>query len=285
MSGDLQARMQGILDAFVAQGIVGASAAVVAGGGVPVTAVAGLADRARGIPVDPAHLFKNGSCTKTFVAATLLRLARAGTVRLDDPAARWFPDLPKGDRIRVRDLINHRSGLPEFEFDMPMTPGLRWTPQAIVDLAFRARPQDEPHRVASYSNTGYVLAGMVIEAATGDSLAGQIRRQVLQPLGLSDSFCAAGEAYPEDRLARGYYHRPPPAAGAALSLEQGGEMWAHGRDPALFGRAAGFHRAVPVLRRLCRRRHGVDAAGHGAVPGRSVRRPLVRGRVAGADGG
>ncbi|WP_395673193.1 serine hydrolase domain-containing protein [Inquilinus sp.] len=226
MSEDLQARMQGILDAFVAQGIVGASAAVVAGGGAPVTAVAGLADRERGTPVNPSHLFKNGSCTKTFVAATLMRLARAGTVRLDDPAARWFPDLPKGDRIRVRDLVNHRSGLPEFEFDMPMTPGLQWTPQAIVDLAFRARPQDEPHRVASYSNTGYVLAGMVIEAATGDSLAGQVRREVLQPLGLSGSFCAAGEPFPEDRLARGHYHRPPPPAGGALSLEQGGEMWA-----------------------------------------------------------
>jgi D-alanyl-D-alanine carboxypeptidase len=130
MSGDLQARMQGILDTFVTQGIVGASAAVVAGGGAPVTAVAGLADRERGVPVAPSHLFKNGSCTKTFVAATLMRLARAGTVPLDDPAARWFPDLPKGDRIRVRDLVNHRSGLPEFEFDMPMTPGLRWTPQS-----------------------------------------------------------------------------------------------------------------------------------------------------------
>ena len=225
MAGDLQARMQGILDAFVAKGIVGASAAVVAGG-TPVTATAGLADRERGVPVGPGHLFKNGSCTKTFVAATLMRLARAGTVRLDDPAARWFPDLPKGDRIRVRDLINHRSGLPEFEFDMPMTPGLEWTPQEIVDLAFRVRPQDEPHRVASYSNTGYVLAGMVIEAATGDNLAAQVRRQVLQPLGLADSFSAAGEAYPEDRLARGYYHRPPPPPGGPLPLAKGGEMWA-----------------------------------------------------------
>lgn len=226
MSGDLQARLQGILDAFVAKGIVGASAAVVARGGDPATATAGLADRERGIPVGPAHLFKNGSCTKTFVAATLMRLARAGTLRLDEPAARWISDLPKGDRIRVRDLVNHRSGLPEFEFDMPMTPGRRWTPREIVDLAFRVRPQDEPHRVASYSNTGYVLAGMVIEAATGDSLAGQVRHEVLRPLGLDDSFCAAGEPFPQERLARGYYHRPPPPAGAALSLAQGGEMWA-----------------------------------------------------------
>lgn len=226
MSETLQARVQRILDAFVAQGIVGASAAVTTAGAAPVTAVAGLADRARGVPVGPAHLFKNGSCTKTFVAATLMRLAQAGTVRLDEPAARWLPDLPKGDRIRLRDLVNHRSGLPEFEFDMPMTPGRRWTPKEIVELAFRAGPQDEPHRIASYSNTGYVLAGLVIEAATGGSLADGVRREVLQPLGLSDSFCAAGEAFPEERLARGYYHRPPPPAGAALSLAQGGEMWA-----------------------------------------------------------
>src|SRR2546427_10577653 len=88
MAEDLQARMQRILDAFVAKGIVGASAAVAAAGSAPVTAVAGLADRGRGIPVGPSHLFKNGSCTQTFVTATLMRLAPAGPVRLPAPAAR-----------------------------------------------------------------------------------------------------------------------------------------------------------------------------------------------------
>jgi D-alanyl-D-alanine carboxypeptidase len=225
MASDVTMTIEDILDDFVAKGIVGASVAVVMPGAAPLTVCAGLADRERGTAVEPQHLFKNGSCTKTFVAATLMRLARAGVVPLDQPVAEWFPDLPKGGQIQVRQLINHRSGLPEFEFDIPMMPGRVWAPQEIVDLAFRVRPQEEPGQRCSYSNTGYVLAGMLIEKLTGGTLAAQVRRQVLQPLGLADSFSAAGEAFPEGRLVRGYYHRPPPPPGGPLPLEQGGEMW------------------------------------------------------------
>jgi D-alanyl-D-alanine carboxypeptidase len=82
---------------------------------------------------------------------------------------------------------------------------------------------------ASYANTGYVLAGMLIEALTGDSLAGQIRARILDPLGLHDSFAAAGEVFPEERLAHGYYYRPAlRTEDAKLPFEKGGEMWQTG---------------------------------------------------------
>jgi D-alanyl-D-alanine carboxypeptidase len=202
--------VQNVLDSLIARGVVGASAAIVRNGQLVALARAGLADRSRSMPVVATSLFKVGSCTKTFVAATLMRLAQSGSVDLNAPVSEWFADLPGGDRITVRHLLNHRSGLPEFEFHLPMTPDRSWTPREIVDLAFKVSPQNEPDRACSYSNTGYVLAGMLIEAITGDSLAAQVRKHVLNPLALNDTFSAAGEAFPEERVVRGYYHRPIP---------------------------------------------------------------------------
>ena len=207
---DLSNSIQMLLDSLVTRGIVGASAAIASGGDQIGLAHAGLADLMRSTPIDSKSLFKVGSCTKTFVAVALIRLAQSGTVNLSTPIGEWFPHLPKADRITVRHLLNHRSGLPEFEFHLPMTPNRSWTPREIVDLAFAVSPQNEPDRTCSYSNTGYVLAGMIIEALTGDSLAGQVRKHVLTPLALNDTFSAAGEAFPEERVVRGYYHRPIP---------------------------------------------------------------------------
>ncbi len=221
-------RLQAALDGFIARGIVGATLTVARDDGV-LTLVAGLADRGLGAAMTADRLFEVASCTKTFVAATLMALVADGRVALDAPVARWFPDLVHADRIRVRQLIDHTAGLPEFEYAMPVDPNQVWSPAEIVALAFAAGPPDEPGRICAYNNTGYVLAGMLIEALTGETLAAQIRRRVLAPLGLRDTFAGAGEPFPRERLARGYYHRPPPPEGAAgASLAEGGEMWRTG---------------------------------------------------------
>src|SRR5215468_10126875 len=212
---DMRDDLRHLLDDFIARGIVGASLAVSGATERPVVLAAGLADRASGAPVTPERLFKIGSCTKTFVAATLMSLVQDGAVALTTPVARWFPDLPFAERIRVRQLVDHTAGIPEFEFVMPMNAGRVWTPAEIVALAYGAGPPGEPDATCLYSNTGYVLAGMVIERVAGTSLAAQIRARVLTPLGLADTFAAAGEPLPEERLVHGYFHRPPPPAGQA----------------------------------------------------------------------
>ena len=173
----------------------------------------------------PAHLFKIASCTKTFVAATLMSLAQDGAVDLAAPVATWFPTLANAERIRVRQLVDHTAGLPEFEYDMPVDPDRIWTPAQIVALAESVGGADEPGRMCSYNNTGYVLAGQLIEALTGQTLAAAIRARVLDRLGLRDSFAAAGEAFPEVRLARGYYHRPAPQGPEPATVTEGREMW------------------------------------------------------------
>jgi D-alanyl-D-alanine carboxypeptidase len=225
----VHAALQALLDGFVARGIVGASLAVLGATAAPLCLVAGLADRQTGVPVTPDRLFKIGSCTKTFVAATLMSLVQDGAVSLTAPVAAWFPDLPFADRILVRQLIDHSAGLPEFEYVMPMDPDRAWNPAEIVALAYTAGPPGEPGAICTYNNTGYVLAGMLIERLTATSLAAQIRARVLDPLQLADSFAAAGEASPADRLVRGYYHRPAPLAGQeGRPVAEGGEMWRTG---------------------------------------------------------
>lgn len=216
--------LNAFLKAYLTDGAVGASLAY-STGAAPTAITVGLADREHGVAVSPDRLFKIGSCTKTFVAAALVKLAQDGKLELGAPIASWFPDLPGAKDISVRQLINHRSGLPEFEYYIPMDPSRQWTPQQLVDIAFVSDKQKAPGGPAVYNNTGYVLAGMVIEAVSGQSLGGYVRSAVLHPLGLTNTWSPATEAFPEKSMVRGYYHRPPPAANAPADIASGGEMW------------------------------------------------------------
>ena len=217
--------LNALLNTYIADGAVGASLAYAVNGATPAAVTAGLADRAKGVAVLPDRLFKIGSCTKTFVAAALVKLAETGKLDLGAPISGWFPDLPGAGDISVRQLINHRSGLPEFEYYIPMDPSRQWTPRQLVDIAFASDKQKAPGGPAVYNNTGYVLAGMVIEAVSGQSLGGYVRSAILQPLGLKNTWSPATEAFPEKSMVRGYFHRPPPAPNAPTDIASGGEMW------------------------------------------------------------
>ncbi|MBT3172630.1 MAG: beta-lactamase family protein, partial [Rhodospirillaceae bacterium] len=124
---DLEARLQAILDAYVAKGIIGVTAALrIPGQDADILLASGIADRANGTAMTPGRSFRIGSCTKTFVAAALHQLVEEGKVDLDEPITRWFPDLPRASELPVRILLNHRSGLPEFENHMPMISTKQW---------------------------------------------------------------------------------------------------------------------------------------------------------------
>ncbi|MBP1873011.1 D-alanyl-D-alanine carboxypeptidase [Ensifer adhaerens] len=214
-----------LLGGYTNEGAVGVSLAFSQGDSEIVAVTSGMSDRARGMPVSPTQLFKIGSCTKTFTVAALMRLAESGAVDLSAPISHWFPDLPGASAISVRQLVNHRGGLPEFEYDIPMTPDRIWTPAELVDLAFQVGGQAAPGGPAVYNNTGYVLAGMLIEEISGRSLGAYVRQQVLEPLGLENTWSPATESFPAERMVRGYYHRPPPAANAGAGIAAGAEMW------------------------------------------------------------
>jgi D-alanyl-D-alanine carboxypeptidase len=134
--------------------------------------------------------FRIGSVTKTFTAALVLLLAEEGRLRLDDPLERFLPGVvPRGNRITVRELLNHTSGLADF------THYRAWMDRAEGSKSIR--PFDavrfavsKPRAFApsgsrfSYSNTNYIALGLIVEKVTGHRFANELERRIVRPLRL-----------------------------------------------------------------------------------------------------
>lgn len=189
----------------------GVAAAVVVPGQGAWTGVSGKASIATGEPVQPRTLFAVGSVTKTFVAAIVVKLAEEGRLSLDDRLERWVHGFPNGDRITIRQLLEHRAGTQDF-FEIPAFErairrfvdrhGTRGRWPARRTLSFVRRPYAEPGATFHYSNTDYILLGSVIAAATHTSVAVQLHR-LLDPLHLREVVLQPDER-PRGPKARGY---------------------------------------------------------------------------------
>jgi D-alanyl-D-alanine carboxypeptidase len=178
-------------------GVVGVLASVTgpAGRRSARAGLAAIASRRR-VPLDAE--FRIASVTKTFVAAVVLQLAGEHRLSLDDTVARWLPGVVRGHgnngrRVTIRELLQMTSGIFDYVPELPVLAGpagfranrLRtYTAQQLVALAMRHRPLFAPGTSASYSNTSYVLLGMIIRRVTGRSWASEVRARILRPLGL-----------------------------------------------------------------------------------------------------
>ncbi|PTH83679.1 peptidase [Streptomyces sp. A244] len=161
---------------------------------------AGHADTGSGRKRTAGEHFRGASITKTFVATVLLQLEAEGRLDLDDTVERWLPGVVHGNgydgsKVTLRQLLNHTSGIanytddPDFSHDTagPGFPEHRYDthqPEELVAIALKRPRRPAPQREPSYSNTNFVLAGMVIEKATGRSYAQEITRRIIRPLKL-----------------------------------------------------------------------------------------------------
>jgi D-alanyl-D-alanine carboxypeptidase len=190
--------LQEQLDAVHAAGMPGAFAEV-RDGRRTWTPTAGVADIATGAPVRDGMRHRVGSITKTFVATTMLQLVAERRVALDAPIGRYLPrglvpaDLSK--QVTVRMLLQHTSGIGNYtneliktEEDIITMGRTIYTPEQLVHLGLVAGPTNAPGEAWSYSNTNYILAGLIIERVTGHSYESEVSRRVLRPLGLSDTY-------------------------------------------------------------------------------------------------
>ena len=172
--------------------IPGVAATVILADGRTWTGVAGDAVAATHAKVVPQTPFAIASLTKTFTAALILRLADEGQLTIDDTLARWLPDYPNAARITLRMLLQHTSGLADFfqnpKFDAALNQAkLRvWTPDEV--LRFVGKPVFAPGQGWVYSNTNFVLLGLVAERAGGAPWAEQVRREFFVPLGLESTY-------------------------------------------------------------------------------------------------
>ncbi|MFD8595202.1 serine hydrolase domain-containing protein [Kitasatospora sp. NPDC059646] len=158
----------------------------------------GVAELGTGRPADPRGAFRIGSATKTFVATTLLQLVGEHRLNLDDRLESLLPGtVPNSHTITVRQLLNHTSGVadytqdPAFDFSDQWLNGGRYTSyrlRDLVDLANRYPPAFAPGQDWQYSNTNYILIGMIIEKLTGHSWNDEVTRRIVRPLRLTDTW-------------------------------------------------------------------------------------------------
>ncbi|WP_251982550.1 serine hydrolase domain-containing protein [Streptomyces violaceusniger] len=164
------------------------------GGGTRFIA-AGVADVRTGRRIHRSDHFRAGSLTKTVMAAVTLRLAAQKRLGLDDTVEKHLPGLVRGHgndgrNITIRQLLNHTSGLFDYTEDPALARQLSAaadrtrTPASLVRTALTHRPYFAPGSKWRYSNTNYVLLGMVVQRATGHSYAAEARREELDPLRL-----------------------------------------------------------------------------------------------------
>ena len=138
----------------------------------------------------PTALSQNNGIALDDISAVILTLVRDKKVALEDPLSKWVPGVPKTDGVTVKMLMNHTSGIFNYTEtrEFAADPKKKWTPRAIVDLATANDPYFAPGKSFHYSNTNYVLLGMVAEAAGGAKISALIRARALEPAGLKETF-------------------------------------------------------------------------------------------------
>ena len=210
VSSQPPAGLQQAADQLVADGVPGVI--ITSRQGLHVSnVVAGVADKATGQPMQPQDKVRIASITKTFVATVVLQLAAEGRLSLNDSVQKWLPGVITGHgyhpaQITIRQLLQQTSGIQDYTsapgFLTEANLAKTWQPQQLVDIALRLGP---PVHGWLYSDTNYILLGMIIQKVTGRSPGTEISRRILVPLGLHDtSFPLTSKQIPAP-YAHGYY--------------------------------------------------------------------------------
>jgi D-alanyl-D-alanine carboxypeptidase len=255
MAKQLGPQLQAVLDQQQAdRGIPGIGAAVAFPDGSIWTSGSGNAIVSPAEPATGDTPFVVGSITKTFITAAVMQLADAGRLSIDDPLSNWIPDFPNAQNITIRELLHHTSGIYDY-FDYPTyntqvfltMEGHSWTPQEILDT-FVGAPYFPPGTGYHYSNTNFILLGLVVENITGQQIGDVLQGRFFTPLGL-DSTYFQGSGPPPPTAAEGYLQRPVvlkqisdstdyrPTISAATVAWTAGSIDASAHDIALWGDA------------------------------------------------
>ena len=209
----------------------GGTAGIVLAEGTQIALAVGLSDRAAGTPMKPTDRLLLGSVGKTYVSAAALQLVHEKKIGLDDPIAKylgeepWFKRLPNAGRITVRQLMTHTSGLVRYELnskftaDLTANPDKVWSPADRLAYLFDARPPFAPGEGWEYSDTNYIVLGMIIEKTGGAPYYQRLRQQILVPHRLKDTVPVEGRVVPG--LVQGYAGERNPFGGTDEMIKDG----------------------------------------------------------------
>jgi D-alanyl-D-alanine carboxypeptidase len=157
----------------------------------------GQADIEIGQPMETSNKVRIASITKTFVATVILQLVDEGVLGLDETIEKYLPQVPNGSGITIRELLNHSSGIYDYEDDefiksVVNNPLRAWAPEELLQLGISKPPYFPPGSGFHYSNTNYIALGMIIEKTTGKRLGDEIRERIIEPLGLANTEFPSG---------------------------------------------------------------------------------------------
>lgn len=233
-SGPLRQKLQEKLDEFHAQGkFPGATAGVALPDGTSMGLAVGFSDVESKRPMSARDLMLQGSVGKTYVAAIALQLVQEKRLGLDDTiekylgGEKWFRRLPNARDITVRMLMNHTSGLVRYEFkeqftkDLTANPDRVWKPQELIAYILDTEAPFAAGKGWDYSDTNYIVLGMIIERITGNTYYHELRRRILTPFGLRETVASDRRTIPN--LAQGYAGKDNPFGGTDAMLN-GGRM-------------------------------------------------------------
>jgi D-alanyl-D-alanine carboxypeptidase len=204
---------QGILDKYTKLGIPGISILVRDASGTWAGA-SGKADIDKGINMQVCHVSKVASITKIFMGSLTMKLVEDGTFGLDDKISNWIEadvldKIKNADQCSIRDLLGHTSGIYDvisdngFYLAVLNDPAKKWKPEELLKFVNDKEAAFVYGSKASYSNTNFLLLGMLIDKATGRSHADLLKEKIIVPLGLSNTYYYYHDALPD--VAQGYY--------------------------------------------------------------------------------
>ncbi len=206
------AKIDAIVQAGMAkQHLVGAQVAVGRNGTTLFTKGYGLRYKAGDLPVTAQTLFLIGSITKQFTAASVMLLVQQGKVNLDSKVAQYVPGVPHASQITVRELLDQTSGLPDYLDTKPLITSImagKWTtaePASYYANLIRGKPLEfKPGTKWKYSNTNYLVLGMLVANVSGESYPDFLTQMILKPQGLDAMQYPASSIPSGPDVARGY---------------------------------------------------------------------------------
>jgi D-alanyl-D-alanine carboxypeptidase len=196
------AAIQSLLDKLVKLNVSGAVAAISDANGT-WTGTAGLATIENATPMAACHLHYLQSIAKTYMAVVIMKLYEEGKIELDAKASNYLPEaqikrIPGIEKVTVRMLLNHTSGLPEYNYDptyitrLLQNPKRIFTPAEYIDYVEKKKPLFEAGSQYMYLNFGYELLSLIADHITGDHAA-YMREKIFAPLGLQHTFYRIGQ--------------------------------------------------------------------------------------------
>ena len=211
----LRTNLQARLDELYAEsGAPGVNVGIVLADGTAFGLAAGFADTTLGLPMEPTSRLMQGSVGKTYVSAVAIQLIHEGSLDLEAKVSTylgnepWFVRLPNHNEVTVRHLMTHTSGIIRYEFDdrfisdLVASPDRVWEPRELLSYLFDTEAPFAPGEGWEYSDTNYIILGMIIELLTGNTYYDEMRRRILEPLELHNTVPTDTRRVPE--LVQGY---------------------------------------------------------------------------------